>query len=60
MKHVEDRAGRLGLGVQPVAIGSCLVFVTPNPSPANAAWSLANLVEWYRQLAAVRDGMNGP
>ncbi len=27
------------------------VYVTPNPSPANAAFSLANLVEWYQPLA---------
>ncbi len=60
MKQVESRVGRLGLGVQPVAIGSFSVLVTPNPSPANATWSLASLIAWYRQLAAVRDGMDGP
>lgn len=27
------------------------VYVTPNPSPANAAFSLAHLVEWYQPLA---------
>ena len=59
MKYAEDRVDRLELGVQPVAIGSPLVFVTPNPSPANAAWSLADLVQWYRRLAALRDGMTG-
>ena len=59
MKYAEDSAGRPGLGVQPDAIGSSKVFVTPNPSPANAAWSLADLVEWYRRLAALRDGVNG-
>ena len=29
------------------------IFVTPNPSPANAAFSLAVLVEYYRELAAI-------
>lgn len=29
------------------------IFVTPNPSPANAAYSLATLVEYYRELAAI-------
>ena len=57
MKHAEGRVGKLELGVQPVAIGSSQVFVTPNPSPANAAWSLADLVEWYRRLAVLRDGL---
>ena len=60
MKYAEDRVDLLELGAQPVAIGSSLVFVTPNPSPANAAWSLADLVGWYRRLAALRDGMSGP
>ena len=60
MKYAEDRVDLLELGAQPVAIGSSLVFVTPNPSPANAAWSLADLVGSYRRLAALRDGMSGP
>ena len=29
------------------------VFVTPNPSPANAAYSLPTLVEHYRELASI-------
>lgn len=29
------------------------IFLTPNPSPANAAYSLATLVEYYRELAAI-------
>ena len=60
MKYAGGRVDQPGLGVQPVVIGSSLVFVTPNPSPANAAWSLADLVEWYRRLADLRDGMTGP
>ena len=46
-------------GAQPLCIGSSRVFVTPNPSPANAAWSLDDLVDWYRRLAAWRDIMLG-
>ncbi|MEM7292280.1 MAG: mismatch-specific DNA-glycosylase [Pseudomonadota bacterium] len=38
-------------GVQPVEIGSSRVYVTPNPSPANAAWSLDDLIEWFNALA---------
>ncbi len=33
-------------------LSGCRVFVTPNPSPANAAYSLAVLTQWYRRLAA--------
>ena len=29
------------------------IFVTPNPSPANAAYSLATLVKYYRELATI-------
>jgi TDG/mug DNA glycosylase family protein len=39
-------------GEQPVRIGTSIVFVTPNPSPANAAYSLEDLIAWYDRLAA--------
>lgn len=38
-------------GLQPVRIGATEIFVTPNSSPANAAYSLADLVAWYDALA---------
>ena len=41
-------------GVQPRRIGTTRVFVTPNPSPANAAYSLEVLTDWYRQLGEYR------
>lgn len=37
-------------GGQSHRIGCTRVFVTPNPSPANAAYSLDDLSAWYRQL----------
>jgi len=37
-------------GLQTYRIGSTLVFVSPNPSPANAAFTLATLIEYYREL----------
>ena len=40
-------------GAQPVRIGAASIFVTPNPSPANAAYSLEDLIEWYDRLAAL-------
>lgn len=36
-------------------LAACRVFVTPNPSPANAAYSLADLTRWYRRLAVFAD-----
>lgn len=51
LKHVEGVRAPIEWGKQPRVIGTCLVFVTPNPSPANAAYSLDELVRWYRRLA---------
>ena len=38
------------LGPQDHIIGRSRVFVVPNPSPANARYSVADLAELYRQL----------
>ena len=37
-------------GPQEKSIGSSQVFVTPNPSPANAQYSVEGLAGWYREL----------
>lgn len=39
-------------GEQERCIGNARIFVTPNPSPANAAFSLDELIFWYRTLSA--------
>ena len=44
-------SGRVEWGVQDATIGGARIFVTPNPSPANAAWSLPALVQWFDALA---------
>ncbi len=38
-------------GAQKLRIGKSRVYVTPNPSPANATFSLHDLTKWYRKLA---------
>lgn len=43
------------LGRQPQIIEGAIAFVTPNPSPANAAFSLEDLTGWYRQVAELRE-----
>ena len=52
LRHGEGikRAGNLELGRQDLVIGSTRVFVLPNPSPANARYSLDELASWYREL----------
>ena len=55
MKYAESRQAAPGLGLQDHLIGASRVFVVPNPSPANAAYSLDTLVAWYERLRALRD-----
>lgn len=52
---VGRRDGPIAWGRQEPPIGESVVFVTPNPSPANAAFSLSALADWYRQPARLRD-----
>ena len=50
LRYAEDLREQPEWGAQLFAIGKSRVFVTPNPSPANAAYSLDALGDWYRQL----------
>jgi TDG/mug DNA glycosylase family protein len=45
------------LGGQPDRIGETRLFVVPNPSPANAHFTLAGQADWYDRLA---DFLNTP
>ena len=54
MRYAEGVRERPELGEQPLSIGDSAVFVVPNPSPANAKFSLDDLVGWFRQLQAFR------
>ena len=52
LRHGEGikTAENLELGRQDLEIGASRVFVLPNPSPANARYSLDELASWYREL----------
>ena len=50
----QKTAGPIEPGRQQDAIGSSIVFVVPSPSPANAVYSLDELIHWYTQLQALR------
>ena len=54
LRYAEGVRPDINWGEQPGCIGTSRVFVTPNPSPANAVYSLADLTAWYRRLAAFR------
>jgi double-stranded uracil-DNA glycosylase len=39
------------LGPQPEVIGKTRLYVVPNPSPANAHFTIAEQISWYHRLA---------
>jgi len=55
LRYAENRTPQLDWGLQAHRIGASSVFVTPNPSPANAAYSLQTITDWYRELAQWRE-----
>lgn len=52
---IDEKA--LQFGLQPRDIGASKVFVVPSPSPANAAYLLNDMVDWYTRLRELRDGL---
>ena len=59
LKYAEGVNERPDLGLQAHSIGHSRVFMVPNPSPANAAFSLDDLVHWYCHLKELRDELKG-
>lgn len=57
LKYAMESKPSIDWGEQALRIGDSRVFVTPNPSPANAAFSLDDLVDWYTRLANLRDSL---
>ncbi len=52
LRHGEGikHTGNIELGRQELTIGASHLFVLPNPSPANARYSLEDLTSWYVEL----------
>ncbi len=59
LKYSEETDERPELGLQARSIGRSRVFMVPNPSPANAAFSFDVLVHWYCRLKELRDELKG-
>jgi len=55
LRHAEGISQKPSLGLQELRIGSSLVFMLHNPSPANAVYSLDDLTGWYVALRELRD-----
>tara|TARA_B100000029_G_C17534830_1_gene944506 strand:- start:537 stop:1088 length:552 start_codon:yes stop_codon:yes gene_type:complete len=56
LQHGERVKESPQLGLQERVIGPSRVFIVPNPSPANAKYSLDDLAEWYGRLKEVSGG----
>ncbi len=54
LKYGEGSGERAELGLQSRIIGQTRLFVVPNPSPANARFSIDTLTQWYHRLADLR------
>lgn len=59
LRYAEAVQEKVEWGEQPRTIGRSRVFVTPNPSGANATFALADLVTAYDELARLRDRLKG-
>jgi len=55
LRHADGIRPAVDWGEQPRCLGRSRIFVTPNPSPANAVFSLADLIAWYVRLREFRD-----
>lgn len=53
LQYSSLKKDKIDWGLQNFKIYKSCVFVTPNPSPANAAYSLDVLIEWYQKLNAL-------
>lgn len=56
-RYADDLRLKPKMGEQPERIGDSRVFVAPNPSAANAAFSLDVIAGWYRALRELRDAL---
>lgn len=50
LKYTGEKNTIVEWGLQEYRIGESKVFVTPNPSPANAVYSVNDLIDWFRKL----------
>ena len=51
LRYAEGEKAAPELGLQSRQIGASSVFVVPNPSPANARYSVQDLTAWYDEVA---------
>ncbi len=54
LRYGEKKPAQVSWGRQRQRPGGSIAFVTPNTSPANAAFSLADITAWYKKLACLQ------
>lgn len=54
LKYAEGIKRKVNIGAQKDLIGRSRVFVTPNPSPANAGYTLDDLIRSYNEMVSFR------
>lgn len=54
LRYAEQDDRPVRCGAQKLKLGQTRFFVTPNPSPANASYSLEDLIRHYNALASYR------
>ncbi len=52
LKYAEATDKEISLGLQKQVVGKTHLFVTPNPSPANARYSLDDLIKYYNEMVS--------
>ncbi|MFQ5660757.1 MAG: mismatch-specific DNA-glycosylase [Gammaproteobacteria bacterium] len=52
LKYADGTDAAIPWGAQKHTIGKTRVFVTPNPSPANAQYSLDDLIRFYNEMVS--------
>ena len=52
LRYAENDKSAPELGLQPRNIGPARIYAVPNPSPANARYSIETLTTWYNAAAA--------
>ena len=58
MKYAENKSLILNWGIQNFKLADSIVFISPNTSPANAVYSLDDIVFWFNELHNINKSMH--
>lgn len=55
LKYAENYTAKINWGEQSFGLKNSIMFVSPNTSPANAAYTLDDIVYWYKNLYKLKN-----